>query len=109
MRIMTMFKLVLLYLSLGMAAVSVAGTALFPGMEPLEEGVIEYVDLQSDELVVNDTAYQLHDKTLVRTSSGTSSSLGRLQAGRAVRIYSDPAMLDGGGGPIYAEGIELLR
>ena len=37
MRIMTKFKLVLLYLSLGMAAVSVAGTALFPGMELLEE------------------------------------------------------------------------
>jgi hypothetical protein len=107
MRIMTKFKLVLFSLSLGMAAVSVAGTPLFPGMLLLEEGVIDYVDPETDELGLNDTTYQLYDNTLVRTSSGASSSLGRLQAGRAVRIYGDPAVLEGGGGPIYAKGIEL--
>jgi len=107
MRIMTKFKLVLLYLSLGMAAVSVAGTPLFPGMLLLEEGVIDYVDLQTDELVVNDSTYQLYDRTRVRTSSGTSSSLDRLRVGRKVRIYSDPAALEDNTGPTYAKGIEL--
>lgn len=107
MRIMTKFKLVLFYVSLGMAAVSVAGTPLFPGMELLEGGVIDYVDLETDELVVSDTTYQLYDGTLVRTSSGASSSLDRLRVGRKVRIYSDPAALEDNTGPTYAKGIEL--
>ena len=104
---MTKLKVVLFYLSLGMATAAVAGKTLFPGMQPIAEGALEYVDLKANELVLDDTTYQLAEKTLVRTRSGGFSSLDSLQVGRKVRFYSDPVSLKGAGGPTYVRGIEL--
>ena len=45
---MTKLKVVLFYLSLGMATAAVAGKTLFPGMQPIAEGALEYVDLKAN-------------------------------------------------------------
>ena len=105
--IMKTFKRVLFFLLLGMTAVSVARAELFPGMQPLEEGIIQYVDLQTGELVVNDTAYRLHDGTSVRRSNGAVMSLKSLRKGLAVRLHLNPAVLEAASEVDFVNGVEL--
>ena len=107
MYIMTRLKLVLFSLLLGMAAVSLAGARLFPGLQSMGDGVIDYVDLNTGELVVSDMSHELDDRTSVRRSNGVFVSVESLRAGMKVRLYFDPIALDAEGIPTNVKGIEL--
>ncbi len=107
MNIMTKLKLVLFSLLLGMASVAGAGKPLFPGLQPAEEGRIQYVDLKTGELVVGDTAYKVDDRTRVRSKAGVPGSLSKLRAGKAVRLYLHPSALESVSYQTYVHGVEL--
>ncbi len=107
MNIMTKLKLVLFSLLLGMASVAGAGKPLFPGLQPMEEGRIQYLDLKTGELVVGDTAYRVDNKTAVRSKTGVPGSLNSLREGRSVRLYLHRSVLEGLGYETYVHGVEL--
>ena len=107
MNIMTKSKLVLFSLLLGMATLAVAGKPLFPGLLPMEEGVIQHVDLKTGELVVGDTAYRVDGNTAVRSNNGLPGSVSNLREGSAVRLYLHPSVLEGLAYQTYVHGVEL--
>ena len=107
MNIMTKLKLVLFSIMLGMVSVAGAGKPLFPGLQPMEEGKIQYMDLQTGELVVGDTTYWVDNKTAVRSHSGVPGSLSSLTEGRSVRLYLHSSVLEDHSYETYVHGVEL--
>jgi len=96
----------LLLISLDITNVAQADPNLFPGMQPMT-GMVDYIDLKTNELVVGDMAFQLNDKSMVRKTNGGFASLATVTVGMRVTIYFDPALRVNFVPPITVKGIKL--
>jgi hypothetical protein len=99
-------RALLLFTTLSIMNVAQSNPDLFPGMQPME-GTVGYMDLKSGEMVVDDTSFQLNDRTTVRKTSGAFVSLVKVRVGSRVKLYLSPEQLNNFTPPIYISNIEL--